>query len=191
MGDAPFTARQAKGIVRPEHDVPSDPRAVGNVHSCERRALGMQSESDTPRRLVEVQIFVGGGHVTRVEKQRSVDVREDCPSRLAVDVEEVLIVELKVMERTKGVVPAKSRQEVERDLVAGADVAEHGPPTKRQYPATVGQREEMRGLGLVLIEAEDAGRAIRVGRQRGPITSTARRMTVIVAVVGNHIDHAV
>ena len=81
----------------------------------------------------------------------------------------------------ESVLPAGLGITVERYLVAGTDVAEQGPPAKRQHPPPVGQREEMRGLSLVLAEAEDVVRPIRVGRQRRPITSAARRMPVIVA----------
>ena len=47
VGNAQSAARKTKRIARPEHDVPSR-RSFGDVQSCDRRALGVQSEAGAP-----------------------------------------------------------------------------------------------------------------------------------------------
>ena len=99
--------------------------------------------------------------------------------------------ELIVMVGAESVLPAKARQQVERYLVARTNVAEQGPPAKRQHPPPVSQRNEVRALNLLLAEAEDVAGPIGVGRQPCPITSAARRMAAIVARIGGQRRRAV
>src|SRR4030095_5279624 len=80
--------------------------------------------------------------------------------------------------------PADRGHQIERNLVAGRDVAMEGPTTECQHDALVGEGNKLKGLGLVLTEAESPAALVEIGGRCRAVQAAAGGIAAMIAGVG-------